>query len=85
MKKVTPYDEWTPNSPDSLNESSTYMVAIQDEPKKISEMLKELGAKILKVFDFGIIHVEMENSKVPDAEKIPGVERVEKEKIAKSQ
>ncbi len=91
-RKVIPFNEWNPelneknveiieSQEDSLNES--YVVAIQDDSAKIENALKELGAKIKKIFDFGIITVELGDSTIKDIEKIPGVEYVEKEKEKK--
>lgn len=91
-RKVIPFNEWNPelneknteiieSQEDSLNES--YAVAIQDESVKIADALKELGAKIKKIFDFGIITVELGDSNIKDIEKIPGVEYVKKEEKEK--
>jgi hypothetical protein len=97
-RKVIPFNEWNPElnekneeiknvfvSPgfDEFPVNESYAVAIQDDSAKIADALKELGAKIKKIFDFGIITVELGDSTIKDIEKIPGVEYVEIEKAKK--
>jgi hypothetical protein len=80
MKKVTPFSEFESAKENKLEESTSYYVSIQDEPTKIGDLLKELGAKVKKFFDFGVIEIDLGDAKVGDVKNVPGVEKVEKVK-----
>jgi hypothetical protein len=84
MKKVVPFNEWdTEKTTEPLHENineNTYDISIQEEPEGIVKALKNLGASIKKVFDFGIIRVDIEEDQLNDVKKVAGVDRVEKTK-----
>jgi hypothetical protein len=81
MKKVKTLQEFINESNMALNESNHKISVAVDVPdtKKIEDAIIELGGKVVKKTDFGILIVDIEDHIVPDVKKIEGVQYVEKE------